>query len=162
MYNNIVEMNRIEKIGWASIYACLLYFVLMIILIIALPIIFADQWAPRDPYVWWRSVNLEPLIYSSPLWYRVMMNMLYVGWILLLILSIFSVGYIFWNGYKKKQLIEILNMSDREIVEQLKSKNYGYYKFLREVSNDGQIVSKIRDSARDFLCTKASKDNNAC
>lgn len=89
-------MNKKLLIGWGLLYIWIIWFIMMIILIIALPILYGDQWT-----------------HASPQWYRDLMNTMYIGWIVLSIFASLSIGYIIWNRQKKK----VSEMSDEEIVD---------------------------------------------
>ena len=42
-------------------------------------------------------------------------------------------------------------MKDNEIINNLKHKNYKYYRSLSKINNDHQIANKVRDAANELL-----------
>jgi hypothetical protein len=60
-------------------------------------------------------------------------------------------GYTLSIMFKRQKLTNILNMEDNEIINNLKHKNYKYYRSLSKINNVSQIANKVRDAAKEFL-----------
>lgn len=151
MVENNVKMNRLERISRFFLYAWILWGVIVLVLSEVIRFLFGQSWTTYTyPEVW--TPWMKPTaISSTPLWYQSMMyTMLYI-WIILIIIMGLSAGYILFIGRRNEKLRRIVNMTDQEIIEKMKIKNFSHYKFLREISHDGQIVSKVRDSAKKLL-----------
>ena len=89
-------MKKKILIGWGLLCIWIIWLIIMIIFTIILPILFRVQWTHASPY-----------------WYRDLMNMMYIGWIILSIFALFGIGYLVYNRQKEK----VSDMSDEEIVD---------------------------------------------
>jgi hypothetical protein len=75
----------------------------------------------------------------------------FISWILLIFPLTFLDDYKLSREFKRQKLTRILNMEDNEIINNLKHKNYKYYRTLNKINNDSQIVKKVREAANDLL-----------
>lgn len=139
MENKSIKISRWEKIGKMLVIEWILHLLVLFII--------GNFLRPASP---------------TPIWFRQFMWIGFISWILLTVPFSLSYGYTFFRDCRRKQLIKILDMADNEVIEYLKNRNYGYYRFLREISYDGQIVSKIKDASKDMLSGITSKNGNNC
>jgi hypothetical protein len=75
----------------------------------------------------------------------------FVSWIVIILPLTLLYSYTISIDFRRKKLIKIINMKENEVIDYLKHKNYRYYRFLREMSYDGQIVTKVREAANELL-----------
>ena len=87
----------------------------------------------------------------TPIWFRQFMWIGFISWILLILPLSLLHSFALSIEYKRRKLIKILNMKDNQIIDYLKHKNYNYYRSLREISNDNQIATKVREVANELL-----------
>ena len=88
MKKNDVKLNRLEKIARFFLYIWIFFLIVMIIL----------NFFSNSP---------------NPNWFRTLMWTMFFSWIILIIPTAFSIGYMWWNKYTKK----ISDMSDEKIIE---------------------------------------------
>ena len=87
----------------------------------------------------------------TPIWFREFMWIGFISWILIILPLTLLYGFTLSTKFKRQKLTSILNMEDNEIINNLKHKNYNYYRSLSKINHDNQIVAKVRESANELL-----------
>lgn len=128
IYYNVMKLNR-----WERIRKILLVYWIIHLFVLILCVVFLH---PSSP---------------TPIWFRQFMWVGFISWILIILPLSLLYGFTLLIEHKRRKLIIILNMKDKQIIDYLKNKNFTYYTSLREMSSDKQIVTKVREAANELL-----------